>query len=94
MKIFQSLTLLTDYRPKNEHFTSKKEIDYITDTLDLYHVTDDDLINLRDFCVMMWSQKYQKLRLENDESWWDIMQSMQSITSVIDLHKWKRNMAV
>lgn len=94
MLIYQTLLKLTNYQPKDDLFTSAEEVKYVRETLDLQNATNDDLQNLRDFCVMMWSEKYHKLRMENDESWWGIMQSMQSITAVIDDEKYHRGMEV
>lgn len=89
MLLYQNLKKLKDYKPKTRGCTSVDEINMIKTTLDLEHASDDDVQNYRDMCVLMWEHMF-----EYDSDAYGKIDSLQSITGVIDLEKLKRGMEV
>lgn len=89
MLLYQNLNKLRDFIPKDRHITSLKEINYIKETLDLEHASNDDLRNYRDMCVMMWEHM-----CDTREDGYERMGAMQSITAVIDSVQFTRGMEV
>lgn len=93
MMIFQTLLKVKDYKPKDNMFTSQEEMDYLAKELELETCSNDDLCNLRDFCVMFWGEMADSKREKGEDSW-GIHNAMMSITAVIDHYKWHRRMEV
>lgn len=71
---------IKDYRPADRHFTSNKEIDYISKKLKLKGRTQESLNALRNNVV----EAYDRLAGDDREKRWDMMPWMQSVTAVID----------
>ena len=71
---------IKDYRPKDRHFTSNEEIDYIAKKLKLNGRTKESLNALRNNVV----EAYDRYAGDDREKGWDLMPWMQSVTAVID----------
>lgn len=93
LKIFKQFlnaqTALKDYTPKNMVTTSKKEIDFISDYLNLDSMTPDELDMMKDFVVLF----YEHLRIgipREDDMWFRYWNSMMSVTAIINYVKDKK----
>ena len=72
-------SFLSNYAPKNRHFTSGDEVKSVTKALDLENKSVQELRNLRNSVVAYYSGK-----MEGSDRSFDVMPSMQSVTSIID----------
>lgn len=71
---------IKDYRPKDRHFTSNAEIDYIAKKLKLKGRNTESLTALRNNVV----KAYDRFAGDDRQKGWDLMPWMQSVTAVID----------
>lgn len=89
---------LNDYKPENRMFTSEDEIDLISETLKLYELSYDERCKMRNEVVRYYAELMENEIIydENGEykgrthKYWDLMQSMQSVTTVIDYYKYQK----
>jgi hypothetical protein len=89
---------LNSYKPANRVFTSEDEIDLISETLNLCELSFDEQTRVRNEIVRYYTDLMEKEIIydENGEykgrtnKCWDLMQSMQSITTVIDYYKYRK----
>lgn len=82
---------LIEYVPKSQRFTSKDEIDLISNKLNLNELSITELMELRDIIVEFYSSLFDKeTYVDNNgtihatEEYWKTQRSMQSVVSVID----------
>lgn len=87
-----SLDWLKDYMPENEHFTSFKEIDMISEKLGLGELTDEQLSWKRNQVVLYYSN-LKREEPDKDKAW-KMTTAMMSVTAAIDYIKSKRGMEV
>lgn len=84
---FQLLQYVRDYRPADDHVTSKEEIERIAKHFGLEKMSLMELRNLRDMTVLYFSYMSAKEKLNgNREDASDAIRSMQSITSIFDIY--------
>lgn len=89
---------LNSYKPANSMFTSEDEIDLISETLNLCELSFEDRCRTRNEIVRYYTELMdaEVIYDENGEykgrtnKFWDLMQSMQSITTVIDYYKYQK----
>ena len=80
---FNAQDKLKDYTPKDRHFTSKEEIDYISDLLNLKELNVEEMRSLRNIVVLYYDELRNGLSRTN-RKWEDYWQGMMSVTAIID----------
>ena len=101
MEIIFSETIcnfLKNYKPASQMFTSEDEADLISETLNLCELSFEDRCRTRNEIVRYYTELMdaEVIYDENGEykgrtnKFWDLMQSMQSITTVIDYYKYQK----
>lgn len=86
LKVFRQFLLVQDELKKYNPgiaFTTKKEVDYITEVLDLTSMTNEELDLLRDFIVLFYEYLRKGLSHE-DDLWFKYWNAMMSVTAIID----------
>jgi hypothetical protein len=81
--VFNTQDKLKDYTPKDKYFTSKVELDYISNLLNLTELNVDELRSLRNIIVLFYDNLRNGLD-RNSRKWEDYWQGMLSVTAVID----------
>lgn len=89
---------LKSYKPANNMFTSEDEADLISETLNLCELSFEDRCLTRNEVVRYYTELMdaEVIYDENNQykgrtnKFWDLMQSMQSITTVIDYYKYQK----
>jgi hypothetical protein len=89
---------LNSYKPENRMFTSDDEIDLISETLNLPELDFDERTKIRNEVVRYYTELMENEIIydENGEykgrtdKYWDLMLSMQSVTTVIDYYKYQK----
>ena len=89
---------LNSYKPANDMFTSEDEADLISETLNLCELSFEERTRTRNEVVRYYTELMdgEVVYDENGEykgrtnKFWDLMQSMQSITTVIDYYKYQK----
>lgn len=74
---------ITNYTPKDKHFTSEKEIKYITDLLALNEMDVEEMREMRNMVVLYYRHLIDGL-IRGSELWEKYWQGMMSITAIID----------
>ena len=78
---------LKNYQPKDKFFTSWEEVDLIKEKLELEGMDADQLCEIRDEVVEYYEGLRDKLFDTDREKFYDMMESIQSVTAVIDHQK-------
>ncbi len=89
---------LNSYKPVNQMFTSEDEIDLISETLNLCELSFDERCKIRNEVVRYYTELMENEIIydENGEykgrtdKYWDLITSMQSVTTVIDYYKYQK----
>lgn len=89
---------LNNYKPVSRMFTSEDEIDLISKTLNLSELDDEGRCRTRNEVVRYYTEMMdgEIIYDENNEykyrtdKYWDLINSMQSVTTVIDYYKYKK----
>lgn len=90
-----TLDWLNDYKPKNEHFTDKFEMQEIADNLGLESMTNEQIQKKRDEVVRFYHKLVENAIMAGDhEKRWDLSDGLMSVTAVIDHYKYNRGMEV
>ena len=88
LKVFtqflKAQSFLNNYTPADMVVTSKKEIEIVTEALNLEHMTPEELDVMRDFIVLYYEHVRKGIPREDDR-WFRYLNSMMSVTTVIDL---------
>ena len=100
MEIIFSETIcnfLKNYKPASQMFTSEDEADLISETLNLCELSFEERCQIRNEVVRYYTELMDaEVVYENGEykgrtnKFWDLMQSMQSVTTVIDYYKYQK----
>ena len=88
---------LRNYTPKSNMFTSKEEIELISNELGLDDHTTEDFPLLRNEVVELYTELLDKNIIVDDkgeyvgrtEKYWSLLNAMQSVTAVIDHYMYK-----
>lgn len=88
---------LREYTPKNNMYTSKEEIELISNELGLEGMTTEDFQSLRNEVVGLYTELLDENIIVDDkgeyvgrtEKYWRLMNAMQSVTAVIDHYIYK-----
>lgn len=89
---------LKNYKPENEMFTSEDEIDLISETLNLPELDFEERCRTRNEVVRYYTELMdaEVIYDENNQykgrtdKFWKLLNSMQSITTVIDYYKYQK----
>lgn len=89
---------LRNYKPQNRMFTSEDEIDLISETLNLTELDFESRTRLRNEVVKFYDESMEdEIIYDNNgeykgrtDKYWDLIQSMQSVTTVIDYYKYQK----
>lgn len=82
-----TLDWLENYKPEDDHFTSKYEMQEISDNLDLKNKNVEELTEIRNDVVRFYDRLIDKAGDDRNKIH-DFMTSMMSVTAVIDHYKW------
>ena len=74
---------LKEYHPKDKFFTSDEEIEYISNLLDLKHLSVEEMRDMRNMVVIFYNNLMEGLS-RNDSIWGNYWQGMLSVTAIID----------
>ena len=88
---------LKGYTPKSNMYTSKEEIELISNELGLEGMTTEDFQSLRNEVVELYTELLDENIIVDDkgeyvgrtEKYWSLMNAMQSVTAVIDHYIYK-----
>lgn len=88
---------LREYTPKNNMYTSKEEIELISNELGLEGMTTEGFRSFRNEVVELYTELLDENIIINDkgeyvgrtEKYWSLMNAMQSVTAVIDYYIYK-----
>lgn len=88
---------LKGYAPKNRMFTSEEEICLIADKLNLSNLTYEESVNTRNEVVRFYDNLMDAEIIYNEhgeykgrtDKFWELVNSMNSVTTVIDYYKFK-----
>lgn len=89
---------LKNYKPANRMFTSEDEIDLISETLNLPELDAEERCRTRNEVVRYYDELMdaEVIYDENGEykcrtdKYWELINSMQSVTTVIDYYKYQK----
>lgn len=89
---------LKNYKPENQMFTSEDEIDLISETLNLPELDFEERCRTRNEVVRYYTELMdaEVIYDENNQykgrtdKFWELLNSMQSITTVIDYYKYQK----
>lgn len=89
---------LNSYKPKNRMFTSDNEIELISETLNLCELSFEERCNTRNEVVRYYTELMENEIIYDEtgeykgrtDKYWDLIQSMQSVTTVIDYYKYQK----
>lgn len=89
---------LNSYKPANDMFTSEDEADLISETLNLCELSFEERCRTRNEVVRYYTELMENEIIYNEigeykgrtDKYWDLIQSMQSVTTVIDYYKYQK----
>lgn len=88
---FQLLQYVRDYKPADDHVTSKEEVERISKHFGLKEMSLMELRNLRDMAVLFFTNISLKQKYEgNREDAIEAVHSMSSVTTIIDMEIFQR----
>jgi hypothetical protein len=101
METFYSETVknfLKNYKPENQMFTSEDEIDLISETLNLPELDFEERCKTRNEVVRFYDDLMEaEIIYDNNgeykgrtDKYWELITSMQSVTTVIDYYKYQK----
>lgn len=89
---------LNSYKPANDMFTSEDEADLISETLNLCELSFEERCKTRNDVVRYYTELMENEIIYDEtgeykgrtDKYWDLIQSMQSVTTVIDYYKYQK----